>query len=118
MLKMGYETGVTTEGLGKLSHVSHALDERLNRAPDRGAPYVGESAFSHKGGLHVSAVEKDPRCYEHIEPELVGNRRHIVVSDQSGKSNILAARLYRFLFLSPSLRVTAGAYTRDRCKIS
>jgi 2-isopropylmalate synthase len=73
-----------------LTQVSHALDERLNRAPNRGAPYVGESAFAHKGGLHVSAVEKDPKCYEHIAPELVGNRRHIVVSDQSGRSNILA----------------------------
>ncbi|MBL6864883.1 MAG: citramalate synthase, partial [Rhodospirillales bacterium] len=62
----------------------------LNRSPSRSAPYVGESAFAHKGGLHVSAVEKDPKCYEHIDPELVGNHRHIVVSDQSGKSNILA----------------------------
>jgi 2-isopropylmalate synthase len=51
---------------------------------------VGESAFAHKGGLHVSAVEKDPRCYEHIVPELVGNHRHIVVSDQSGRANILS----------------------------
>jgi len=59
-------------------------------SPNRHAPFVGESAFAHKGGLHVSAVEKDPRCYEHIAPELVGNRRHIVVSDQSGRSNILA----------------------------
>ena len=53
-------------------------------------PYVGESAFAHKGGLHVSAVEKDPRTYEHIEPATVGNRRTIVVSDQAGRSNILA----------------------------
>jgi len=66
------------------------LDERLNRASLRAAPYVGESAFAHKGGLHVSAVEKDPRSYEHIAPELVGNRRHIVVSDQSGRANLLA----------------------------
>jgi 2-isopropylmalate synthase len=66
------------------------VDERLNRAPNRRAAYVGESAFAHKGGLHVSAVEKDPRCYEHIEPETVGNRRHVVVSDQSGRANILA----------------------------
>ena len=51
---------------------------------------MGESAFAHKGGVHVSAVEKDPKCYEHIAPEVVGNFRHIVVSDQSGKSNILA----------------------------
>jgi 2-isopropylmalate synthase len=73
-----------------LTPVSRLLDERLNRAPNRHAPYVGESAFAHKGGLHVSAVEKDPRCYEHVAPELVGNRRHIVVSDQAGRSNVLA----------------------------
>ena len=90
MLKMGYETGVSEADLAKLTHVSRALDERLNRAPDRHAPYVGDSAFAHKGGLHVSAVEKDPRCYEHVVPESVGNRRHIVVSDQAGRSNILA----------------------------
>ena len=90
MLKMGFETGVTMETLGRLTHVSRVLDERLNRAPSRGAPYVGESAFAHKGGLHVSAVEKDPRSYEHIRPELVGNHRHVVVSDQAGRANILA----------------------------
>ena len=90
MLKMGYDTGMSKDDLRQISHLSHVLDERLNRAPNRGAPYVGESAFAHKGGLHVSAVEKDPRTYEHIEPELVGNHRHIVVSDQAGRSNILA----------------------------
>jgi 2-isopropylmalate synthase len=90
ILKMGYETGIDASDLTMLTHVSRALDERLNRAPDRQAPYVGEAAFTHKGGLHVSAVERDPRCYEHIVPELVGNRRHIVVSDQAGRSNILA----------------------------
>ncbi len=90
VLKTDFETAVTPERLLHLSHVSRLLDERLNRAPRRNAPYVGESAFAHKGGLHASAVEKDPRCYEHIDPELVGNHRHIVVSDQSGRSNILA----------------------------
>jgi 2-isopropylmalate synthase len=90
VLKMGYQTNVSHEDLKQLTHISRLLDERLNRAPAKGAPYVGESAFAHKGGLHVSAVEKDPRTYEHIEPALVGNRRHIVVSDQSGRSNILA----------------------------
>jgi 2-isopropylmalate synthase len=89
-LKMGYELGLSPTDLTRLTHVSRLLDERLNRSPDRGAPYVGESAFAHKGGLHVSAVEKDPRCYEHIVPELVGNHRHIVVSDQSGRANILS----------------------------
>ena len=90
VLKMGFDTGVSDQGLAQLSQISHALDERLNRLPDKGAPYVGERAFSHKGGLHVSAVEKDPKSYEHVPPESVGNRRHVVVSDQSGKSNILA----------------------------
>jgi 2-isopropylmalate synthase len=89
-LKMGYDTGLTAVDLTRLTHVSRLLDERLNRAPIRNAPYVGESAFAHKGGLHVSAVEKDPRCYEHVVPELVGNHRRIVVSDQAGRSNILA----------------------------
>jgi 2-isopropylmalate synthase len=90
MLKLGYTTGISEAGLARLTHVSRFLDERLNRAPDRHAAYVGESAFAHKGGLHVSAVEKDPRSYEHIDPAQVGNRRHIVVSDQAGRSNILA----------------------------
>jgi 2-isopropylmalate synthase len=90
MLKMGFTTGLSANDLTRLTHVSRLLDERLNRAPSRNAPYVGESAFAHKGGLHVSAVEKDPRCYEHVVPELIGNHRRIVVSDQSGRSNVLA----------------------------
>ena len=90
MLKMGFETGVSDEGLERLTRVSRLVDELLNRAPDRHAPYVGESAFAHKGGLHVSAVAKDPRSYEHIEPMLVGNERQMVVSDQAGRANVLA----------------------------
>jgi 2-isopropylmalate synthase len=90
VFKMGCETGITAGEMTRLTHVSRSLDERLNRAPARHAPYVGESAFAHKGGLHVSAVERNPTCYEHIVPELVGNHRHIVVSDQAGQSNILA----------------------------
>ncbi len=90
MLKMGYETGIGRDELPLLTEVSRNLDERLNRAPNRHAPYVGSSAFAHKGGLHVSAIEKDPACYEHVPPETVGNRRQIVVSDQAGRSNILA----------------------------
>ena len=89
-LKTDFETAIDSERLKELTTVSRLLDERLSRAPDRHAAYVGDSAFAHKGGLHVSAVAKDPRTYEHIEPESVGNRRHIVVSDQSGRSNILA----------------------------
>jgi len=90
MLKLGFSTGIDEAELKRLTHVSRFLDERLNRAPDRHAAYVGESAFAHKGGLHVSAVEKDPRCYEHIDPAAVGNRRHVVVSDQAGRANLLA----------------------------
>lgn len=84
------ETGIGADQLKSLSRVSRMLDEVLNRQPNRHAPYVGASAFAHKGGLHVSAVEKDPRTYEHIEPALVGNERRILVSNQSGKSNILS----------------------------
>jgi 2-isopropylmalate synthase len=87
---MGHRTGVTEEGLRGLTRLSRLLDERLNRPADRHAPYVGESAFAHKGGLHVSAVEKDPASYEHVDPAAVGNARVIVVSDQAGRSNVLA----------------------------
>ena len=90
VLKMGFVTGCDAERLTHLTSVSRLLDERLNRSPQRNAAYVGESAFAHKGGLHVSAVEKDPKTYEHVPPEAVGNRRQVVVSDQAGRSNILA----------------------------
>lgn len=90
MLKMGYDTGVSAAQLRNLVRVSRALDEVLDRSPDRQRPYVGESAFAHKGGLHVSAVAKDPRCYEHVDPSQVGNARQILVSDQAGRSNIAA----------------------------
>jgi 2-isopropylmalate synthase len=89
-LKTDFEIGVSDEQLAQLTRVSRLLDERLNRAPTKNQAYVGDSAFAHKGGLHVSAVEKDPRTYEHSEPALVGNRRHIVVSDQAGRANVLA----------------------------
>lgn len=89
MLKMGFTTGVTKEKLSHLTQVSHFLDERLNRAPNTQAPFVGTSAFAHKGGLHVSAMAKDSTSYEHIKPELVGNVRTILVSDKAGRSNIL-----------------------------
>jgi 2-isopropylmalate synthase len=85
-----FETGVTPEKLRTLTHASRILDEVLNRAPNRHAPYVGEAAFAHKGGIHVSAVQKDPRTYEHVPPEAIGNRRKLLVSDQAGRSNILA----------------------------
>jgi 2-isopropylmalate synthase len=85
-----FETGVTPDKLKSLTHASRLLDELLNRAPSRNAPYVGEAAFAHKGGIHVSAVQKNPRTYEHVPPESVGNQRKLLVSDQAGRSNILA----------------------------
>jgi 2-isopropylmalate synthase len=85
-----FEIGVTKEKLAHLTKISHTLDELLNRAPNRQAPYVGASAFVTKAGIHASAVVKDPRTYEHVPPESVGNARRVFVSDQAGKSNILA----------------------------
>ena len=85
-----FEIGVSDEALGCLARVSHALDELLNRAANRHAPYVGESAFATKAGIHASAIMKEPATYEHIAPERVGNRRKLLVSDQSGRSNVLA----------------------------
>ena len=85
-----FETGVSKESLLEISKISHTLDELLNRAPDRQAPYVGASAFATKAGIHASALVKDPRTYEHVAPESVGNSRAILVSDQAGKSNLIA----------------------------
>ncbi|MBW8733776.1 MAG: citramalate synthase, partial [Asticcacaulis sp.] len=75
MLKMGFDTGIDAEQLTHIGQLSRLVDDRLNRAPNRHAAYVGASAFAHKGGLHVSAMTKDSRSYEHIDPALVGNTR-------------------------------------------
>jgi 2-isopropylmalate synthase len=85
-----FETGVTPDKLKRLTHASRLLDELLNRSPSRQAPYVGESAFATKAGIHASAILKDPQTYEHVPPEAVGNIRRVLVSNQAGRSNILA----------------------------
>ena len=85
-----FETNIDSTKLKNLTDASRLLDEILNTTPNKHAPYVGASAFAHKGGLHVSAVQKDPKTYEHIEPQEVGNERTIVISDQAGRSNILS----------------------------
>src|SRR5664279_5271116 len=85
-----FQIGVSDAQLKKLVHVSHELDERLNRSSNRNAPYVGDSAFATKAGIHASAIAKEPATYEHVAPEAVGNKRKIMVSEQAGKSNILA----------------------------
>jgi len=76
--------------VAELPAVSRAFDELLNRQPRRQAPYVGASAFATKAGIHASAVLKDPKTYEHVPPEAVGNRRLVLVSTQAGKSNVLS----------------------------
>ena len=88
VLKMNLNCSLK-KNLKKLTYVSRFIDETLNRQSARNLPFVGSAAFAHKGGLHISAVEKDPRCYEHINPSEVGNERTLVISNQSGKSNIL-----------------------------
>src|SRR6266480_4028135 len=70
VLKMGFDTGLKDGALQRLTHLSRLLDDRLNVVPNRSAAYVGSRAFAHKGGLHVSAVEKDPKTYEHVDPEI------------------------------------------------
>tara|TARA_B100000780_G_scaffold265277_1_gene220560 strand:- start:114 stop:980 length:867 start_codon:yes stop_codon:yes gene_type:complete len=85
-----FKVNIKRESLNNLTQCSRLLDELLNRKSNKHLPYVGASAFSHKGGMHVSAVQKDPRTYEHIDPEEVGNSRNIVVSDQAGQSNIMS----------------------------
>ncbi|MCF2971146.1 citramalate synthase [Synechococcus sp. Nb3U1] len=88
-LKLGYPC-LPEEKLQYLTEISRSISEVVNLAPDDHAPFVGLSAFAHKGGIHVSAVQKNPLTYEHIAPERVGNRRRVVVSEQAGLSNILS----------------------------
>ena len=86
-----FETGIDAEKLQGLTQLAHGFDELLNRSPDHQAPYVGASAFATKAGIHASALLKDPRTYEHVPPETVGNLRKVMVSDQGGKSNFINA---------------------------
>ncbi len=86
-----FETSVTPEKLRTLTHASRVLDELLNEAPNRHAPYVGESAFATKAGIHASALLKAPETYEHVPPESVGNERRILVSKQGGRSSLTSA---------------------------
>ncbi|MEB3160686.1 MAG: citramalate synthase, partial [Synechocystis sp.] len=88
-LKLGYDC-ISSDQLIHLTPTSRLISEMVNLAPDDHAPYVGRSAFAHKGGIHVSAVQKNPFTYEHIEPTAIGNERRIVVSEQAGLSNVLS----------------------------
>src|SRR5687768_59924 len=86
-LKMGYEC-VPEDRLVRLTETAHYLDELLNLSPDPNQPYVGRNAFAHKGGMHVAGVNQDPRTFEHVDPEAVGNDRAILISELSGKGTV------------------------------
>ena len=85
-----YETGVSLDALASLTRISRQLDDMLNRLPNRHAAYVGAAAFTHKSGLHASAILKAPETYEHVPPDVVGNRRFVPMSNQAGQSNLRA----------------------------
>ena len=87
LLKLGLETQTNVK-LENLSNLVQFIYDIMNMHPDDQAPFIGKSAFAHKGGIHVSAVMKDSRMYEHISPSLVGNTQRVLISDLSGKSNI------------------------------
>ena len=82
-LKLGYKC-IDNSQLSQLTQTSRFISEVVNLAPDEHASFVGRSAFAHKGGIHVSAVERNPLTYEHIQPEQIGNCRRIVISEHSG----------------------------------
>ena len=86
-----FEISVTNKALKNIRTTSLIIDDILNRAPDKQSPYVGESAFATKAGIHASAIIKDPKTYEHVEPESIGNERKLLISDQGGKSNVISA---------------------------
>jgi 2-isopropylmalate synthase len=88
-LKLGYQC-IENDKLSQITETSRFVSEVVNLAPDEHSAFVGRSAFAHKGGIHVSAVERNPLTYEHISPEKVGNRRRIVISEQAGISNVIA----------------------------
>ncbi len=87
-LKMGYQC-VPSEKLTQLSKLSYFISEVANLPHDKHSPFVGSSAFAHKGGIHVAAMRKNELSYQHIDPSKVGNRKHTVVSELSGRGNVL-----------------------------
>ncbi len=104
-LKLGYRC-ISKKQLATIRELSRFVYELANVIPNKHQPYVGNSAFAHKGGMHVDAVAKNPETYEHIKPELVGNHQRVLVSDLSGKSNILyKAEEYGLNLRSNSLKV-------------
>jgi len=100
-IKLGIDC-ISEEQLRKLTDVSRLISELANLAHDERQPYVGKSAFAHKGGMHIDAVRKNRHSFEHIEPELVGNEQRILISEQAGKSAILKKLEKEYSHLSKS----------------
>lgn len=86
--KMACDIGMNPEQIKKVRHLSKLVDSRLNRTENPQAPYYGASAFAHKAGLHASAIARESRSYEHIDPSLVDGKRHIILSGMSGRANL------------------------------
>ncbi len=97
-----FEISIGLNKLKELTRLSRAFDELLNRAPAEQSPYVGSSAFATKAGIHASALLKEPQTYEHVPPDVVGNSRNVMVSDQGGKSNFIAELTKRGIEVSKS----------------
>jgi len=100
---------ISMENLEKVRKLSRFVSETANMIPLNSRPFVGKSAFAHKGGIHVSAIMKVPKAYEHIDPELVGNMRRVLISDLSGKSNVE--------YKAKELGIDLGANGHDSNKI-
>ncbi len=88
-LKLGYEC-VAPERLRRLTDTAHLVDEICNLSPDPDQPFVGRNAFAHKGGMHAAGVQADARTFEHMEPEVVGNNREVLISELAGKGSVLS----------------------------
>jgi len=100
-LKLGMRT-IGKENLKHLTDAAHYISEVANLQPRSDLPYVGKSAFAHKGGIHVSAVMKETAAYEHVDPAVVGNQRRVLVSELSGKSNVIYKAVERGMNIDPS----------------
>jgi 2-isopropylmalate synthase len=88
-LRMGYEC-VPAERMALLTETAHFVDELTNTNPDPDQPYVGRNAFAHKGGMHAAGVQADSRTFEHLDPDLIGNSREVLISELSGKGSVLS----------------------------
>lgn len=114
VLKLGYSCS-SADSLEHLTETSRLISEIANIAHNERAPFVGDNAFAHKGGIHVSALSKNTRTYEHIDPSLVGNRRKVVISELAGKSNIEFKAKEMGIKLPADIHLTKDILRRLKC---